>query len=268
MNEKILCKKIRDLICRERDEKLISYGIPDVINRNTPDVDYKFTTDKNIYVIEHTLIESFEYQIQDDEDFSSTFSDLQTEFEDKFRKDGCYLLIFPINSLKKIQSKRRNNILQSLKKWILNNAPRLRSPSMKINNLNAIDETPPGVPFKVSLRFLPGNNGKFLIGRFSPDNLEKKREVRIRKAIHRKSEKLKKAKGKNGISIMAFEYDDISLGNYVEISSIILKEYDNLPDLKPDNIYLVNTSIDNYWVLYRIVENGINCKYFNRIEPF
>jgi hypothetical protein len=77
-----------------------------------------------------------------------------------------------------------------VKEWVLAYADGLKDGS-------AITAAPPGVPFPVTLLRRHSDASVLLISRFTPDDLDEKRQTRVQQAIDRKYRKLAKEKTKD-----------------------------------------------------------------------
>lgn len=203
------------------------------------DIDSRFESDTKKFVMEHTLIESYLEQISDNHQFDNLFEPLKNELSGTLPAPGHYILCVKTGAVKGI--KNESWVRKNLSQWLREKAPvlKLRSPSQPSNFY--IREMPQGVPFEVALYRFPGKDGEFFISFFSPENLEEERRVRIRKALDDKCPKLLAARGNDKTSVLVLEYNDISLGNYVDIGNVLVQELSLRQNDIPDEIYLVWT---------------------------
>jgi len=164
---------------------------------------------------------------------------------------GHYTLSVAPRSVNGVKYSESFNIRESLKSWIKSKAPNLLIGSPSTAPKHFIREIPPGVPFEVKLYRWPRRDGQFFISRSEPDELEKQRRLRIRRALDDKCPKLQKERGNDRISVLILESDDMALANHAVIAqAVILELSDRKVDL-PDEVYLIETEIKPWevWIL-------------------
>ena len=250
-HENEICKAVLDTF----DTPFEILGKPDNDIREKKAVDFYGTISNQTFYLEHTLIESYPNQIEDDKQIEFLFS-LQTELEGKLPMYGNYHLVLAPNSLKGF--KNNENIKNVLRNWILKNAKTLELGSPAIAPHHFLRETPIGLPFEVTLYRFQRGYGKLIIMRDKPETLESKRLKRIKTAIHKKCPKLRESKNSNqDLSLLVLESNDIALANHMLIGDSLVNIFRELEkELIPDEIFLVMTDT-NPWNVFQLID-----KYF------
>jgi len=217
-------------------------------DNNQPSVDRLVKCSGLEIVLEHTLIESYPEQIADHCRIKELLGHVKSEVEGQLPIPGHYELSLAVGAVK--GAKDTKSIQRALIRWIENEAPSLLIGSPDVAPRHCTTEKPAGVPFEVTLYRWPGNDGKFYFSLIAPENLEAKRAQRIREALEKKCPKLHNARGKERVSILLLEADDISLGNHLQINKALTDELSSRNDV-PDDIYLVSTELEEWcvWIL-------------------
>jgi len=252
-HEKQVCDTIIHFITKRKNLTINKICYPDKEKRNSaPSVDRIIKCCGSEIVLEHTLIESYSEQITDSKRVANLLGPLRIKLTGQLPKPGHYELLIDAGAVK--GAKDTKNIQTALIKWIKEKAPLLQVGSPNVAPAHYIREKPAGVPFEATLYRFPRHDGELWIKLLAPNNLESKRKKRIRKAFDDKCPKLFKAREGNRISILLLEYDDIFLGNDLEIGQDIIEELTSRNDV-PDEIYLVDTCITKWSV--SVLKEGI-----------
>ena len=120
--------------------------------------------------------------------------------------------------------------------------------------------TPPSFPYEIELvrtthwKSAPRFNGKLPVARLSPDNVEAKRKSRIEAALDRKCPKLLRCMREGVRTVLVLENADFFLSNDMLIRECLLDLIQDRDDL-PNEIYLVETSLDDVWTV-RCMKHG------------
>jgi hypothetical protein len=233
---------------KRRNEVFSDVEMPDEMERERQAVDLAFQSTYGKFVMEHTQIESFPEQILDGIRLINILSPLEARLQNTLPVPGHYQLAIEVGALKRVKDAER--LRQFLTDWIIKTAPLLKTHPISDR---CIKETPPGVPFPVLLCRYPGLDGRFILCRYSPKELEKERRVRLDKAINDKCPKLHGAKGE-ATSILVLESDDIALANHDLIAEAVKDQFRE-EDLLPDEIYLVETE-EEPWLITVLKEGA------------
>ncbi len=98
------------------------------------------------------------------------------------------------------------------------------------------------------------------------NDLERERQKRIGDALKTKFPKLSKAKKEvGGISVIVLESNDIALANNALIAAALINELDKKQEDIPDEIYLVETELQNTWYI-TILKEGRSL--FSQIDNY
>jgi hypothetical protein len=254
MHEDKVCDTIVHFIAKRKNLIIDKICYPDKDKKdNTPSVDRLIKCLGVEILLEHTLIESYPEQIADSKRVANLLGPLRRKLAGKLPTPGHYQLSINVGAVK--GAKDTESIQTALLKWIKEKAPLLKVGSPNVAPAHYIREKPLGVPFEVTLYRFSRRDGEFWIILNAPENLQKKRRQRIRKALEEKCPKLHEARGNKRISVLLLEYDDIFLGNDLVISQDIIAELPSRNDV-PDEIYLIDTCITRWSV--SVVKEGVS----------
>lgn len=245
-----VCQSVLNFVSLRSGQPLSNLKEPDKEERQKAAVDYSFCCGKQDYVMEHTLVESLPDQIQDDRQFMDLLGPLENELNGKLPLPGHYKMTVNFGAVKGARNKVQ--IQGLIKTWVLQNAGRLEIGSPATASRHFVTAKPDGVPFEITLyRWgnLDGLEGRFLIQRFVPEDLEEKRRERIRIALDAKCKKLAASKGENRKSILVLESNDIALANAVDIGKALTLELQRADLQIPDEIYSIGTETP-HWVIW------------------
>lgn len=262
-HRKRVCLEVIHLMGERKRELFSGLGWPDEKERAKKAVDVNFSGEGSKYVMEHTQIESFPKQIADGVRIMQLLYPLEKSLSDCLPGPGHYQLSVVFGAIE--GSMDYDKIRSILEKWIREKVLTLEIGSPVTAPRHCLRETPPGLPFEVSLYRWPGRDGVFRIYCFVPEKINERRRERIKIALEDKCPKLKFAKiNADAKSILVFESNDIALGNYVDIATAVIEEISKRSDDIPDEIYLVETEIDP-WVIWVLKEGQI--QFPNVINP-
>jgi hypothetical protein len=247
-----VCKIALDLIEKRKGIKLGQVSFPDEQEHNEQAVDTLSEYDGGRIVMEHTTIESYIEQIEDNVRIWRLLKPLEKILENKLSKPGHYDLVVDVGATK--GAKNTESINNNLIYWIKTTAPLLKIGSPRTAPDHYRKEKPKGVPFEVSLYRWEGNGGKFFIMLNCPEDVEAQRKERIKVAFESKCPKLAKTKQDGDISVLLLELDDISLGNPMSVAQDV---QEILPKQKyiPDEIYLIRTELEK-WEVFVLKEGN------------
>ncbi len=225
-----------------------------------PPVELRLKLGTQEYVIEHTRIEPFENQIKTGLVFKQINDYIKGRLSDTLPGSAYYELHFPIKCLPE-KKEKRNQALNNLIEWIRTNAQCLHERNSgrirPVRSLYRSDDRIQGRPmgFNCAIELLrwpdaahigrkPGYLGTKLI---SPNDLEDLRIDRLRRAFSKKSPKLQDCKAEGARTVLVLESDDIALTSFGLIGNQLPKLLAEHTDA-PDEIYLVETYINPWWV--------------------
>lgn len=252
-------------------------------NRIGPPVELRLKLGAQEYAVEHTLIEAFPHQIQLDQEFGHFIEPVIDELSGTLPGPGVYHIYFPIDARLGVNANQLDEVRREFIEWVREQAHRLheKNPDQPTRDRNphGFDDRyqakPPGFDYEVTLQreahwsLSPQHDGVLLPMRFAPEDVEKQRPARLRKALEDKCPKLQRCKEEGARTVLVLEDHDISLSNHVLIAgglAGLLEECANLPD----EIYLVETAVRTWAVRALKFEDnfcpGDDCATFDSAE--
>ena len=186
---------------------------------------------------------------------------------------GHYQLSIEIGILKGVKVKKIDKIRDKIESWVYAKAPSLAVGSPQTTPRHCVSEIFQDIPFKITLYrwepLSPARDGKLSISRFMTNDLENKRQDRIKKAINKKCPKLLAAKNQgNGFkSVLILESNDLALANFSFIGKAFIKEIINCDNEVPDFVYLVETGISP-WVVWILKDRLRNFPNISDMGPY
>lgn len=240
-HERQVCEAIVRLIEFRREATRSDEVRPEDLNRKDESVELAFKIQGIQFVLEHTLIESYPKQIAEHHQLNELVGPLIRSLDGQMPIPGRYELWLHTGAVQGVSGAEK--IRAALKEWVLTHANGLICPQTNPSPPgNSIRGRPAGVPFEVTLSRWASLDGRLMLGLYCPPNLEDLRNERAKKALDDKCPKLQTAKGTDGISVLVLEWNDIQLGNCVNISQAVKSQFLGRHDT-PDEIYLVDTTI-------------------------
>jgi len=238
-NEQRVCKAVMQLVADRRGERITSAQQVDVAVRDRPAVEWVFDTPTAKFAVEHTRIESFSNQIAEGKLFAQLLGPLEAELAGKL--PGAFFLIVDVAAAR-APGTQHAQIRRVLSEWILAKGAALDSEEQSGPDGNCdISETPPGVPFEVTLHRDADYDSRLFIMQNLSGDLERLQRDRIRTALARKCPKLLQATKEGRVSVLILESDDVALANRRAITKAIVAELSARDDT-PDMVIWARTS--------------------------
>lgn len=199
---------------------------PDKENRNSADID----AIAGSFAIEHTSIDTLPDQRRDSDWFMQAVGGLEQELPQK----QSLRLNITIEYDAVTKGQDWASIRQSLKNWIIDDAPRLEDGRHILDSL-------PGIPFRLHVKKASDRPPGVFFSRFEPhdDTLH----TRIHDLFERKAEKLSKYHAEGQTTVLLVESDDIALMNEIKLHDAIRKAYPENPPAGVDQIWYADTTI-------------------------
>lgn len=234
----------------------------------TPPVDLRMSLGAQQYAIEHTQIEAFAGQIGTEEVFRRFIEPVREELSGTLPGPALYTLVFPLDSRIEARARKLDDIRSDFICWLRERCQELNGEcperptriSRPSGHTCEWRGTPPSFPYEVKIvrethwarssRF----DGKLQLDRPSPNNLEAKRLLRIRTAFDKKCQKLLLCMREGVRTVLVLESADLFLSNEMLIVDCLLDIIRDQDDL-PNEIYLVETSLDDVWTV-RCMQHG------------
>ena len=266
---KVCAAVVRTLETRTGVTRTNMYRPEDQTDRQGSRVELCLTLGKTVYAIEHTRIEAFRNQIKRGVKFALLVRPVIAELNKKLPGPALYDLILPLDRHIKVNTRQLRRIQDALACWIRENAEELNktildraSPNSPQRDLrDCVEGSPPCFPFSVMLAcqvLQPVSGlepGEIRASRIAPesDELEKSRAEALLNSLNDKCPNLhnfkteKEYQGDEARSVLVLESDDIALTNDIVVAEKIPGLLAGRLDV-PDEIYLVETEIDTWWV--------------------
>ena len=199
---------------------------PDTTNRDSPDID----AIAGPFAIEHTRIDTLPNQSRNDDWLMKVISDLEQNLNPlQFN----LVVSFEYNAI--VKGQNWTAIKKALKRWIIQDAPRLIDSRHVINNIL-------GIPFKLDVHKEPCSPGRLSFRRNKPK--DSTLPSRIKGLFDRKAEKLTKYQGCGKTTLLLIESYDAALMNESKMVTAIRDAYPNgIPSSVDKFWYAPNTSI-------------------------
>ena len=226
-----------------------------------PPVDFRLKLGDQEYAIEHTLVESFENQVEASVTFHQINNCLRQKLSDTLPKPAYYQLHLPVEIRLPKRKKKRDQTLDNLVEWVRVSACRLheRNANRFIRTWipylsdDRIQGTPEGINCPIELLRWPGavlirrKPGHLDVMFIDPPALEDLRADRLRRALAKKCPKLKACKAERTRTILVLENPDIALSDFSVIGDQLSTLLAARTDV-PDEVYLVETHSNLWWV--------------------
>lgn len=222
---------------------------PERDQHNIP-VELTCTVGGRLCAFEHTGIEPFPGQIECAQHSRDLFGPLVERLAGVMPSQESFELHVPIDATEGLKRGQIPGIQDAIVRWVQETAPALPiapygryvTPIRKVSV--------PGVPFQITLHRLAAigpMRGRFHVVHVVSADLEAERRSRISAACAKKFGKLAEWKKRYGArSILVLEENDIQLTNAQLVAdALAVAERDR--DDRPDEVYLVSTSIDDLW---------------------
>lgn len=214
-----------------------------------------------VFAFEHTGLEPFDGRIAIEA--KHHLEPLRTKYLGKIPHGELWDLQVPAGATLKLKEPRIREILSILDTWIAMEGPRapLAPLGQKVTPIER--DADDRVPFKIKLyRSAIVGPGLFLTSHLV-NQLEDSRTARIERACRAKYPKLEKWKRRGARTVLVLEENDIQLTNAIEVCRSLLEVEKSL-QFVPDEVYLVTTSIDPWYVWFIRVDNR---SFFDLSDP-
>lgn len=262
-NEGKACDAIVRLLEKWTGETRVGIRHPEK-DGDGPPVELRLKLGTQEYAIEHTRIEPFENQIETDLVLKKISDYLRERLSASLPGSAYYELHLPVNVRLPKKKKKRDQALNNLVEWIQTNAEclhernlgRTRSARSPIWSDDYVQDTPTGFnciiellrwPDAAPIRRRPGSLRMRLYCPNDFSDLEDRRIDRLRRAFSKKSPKLQKCKKEGARTVLVLESGDIARTRFDLIGNLLPKLLAEHTDA-PDEIYLVETGINPWWV--------------------
>lgn len=238
-------------------------------DRSGPPVECRVEIGDVRFAIEHTLIEPFERFVEGNHHFDAFAAPLRSTLDGTLPRPGFYKLHFPLEPLTGIHRRKHEEMRAAIEAWVrsaaeelADAAPRRRSRihapfGDKGEKRGAIHGIDLHLTREVSWAQSGAYDGRIGFVRVlqGAPGLEALRFERIARALARKCPKLALCKMQGDESILVLEWNDFSLTNEFLIANAVKDALGERDDW-PDQILIVDTTIEDNWNLIELLNQG------------
>ena len=261
--ESKVCDAVVRVVEKRTGESRADVRFPEE-DRWGPLVDLRLIIGTQEYAIEHTRIEPFEKQIKTSLELSEIRVYIERNLLESLPEPAYYELQVPIGFCLPVKKKERALALKNLVDWIRESAECLYVRNLHrtgpIRRPHWSDDHVKGRPegFNCEIELLrwsdavlirrkPGYLGFRLFCPREFSDLEDRRYDRLTRAFSRKLPKLQKCKAAGARTVLVLETRDRNHTRFDQIGNGLPRLLAEHPDT-PDEIYLVVTETDQWWV--------------------
>ncbi len=266
-HERKICDAVTRILEQRTCKTRANTRVPER-DRIGPPVEYRFELGDQHYALEHTLVEPFEDEMQIGAHFHDFIQPIQVEIGQTLPRPGTYYAVFPLNPSAGMKPNDRAEARRVVIEWLKGKALELygRKSQMGPDDRYGEDlhlcERPPGLNFEIAVsrslfRDIPPNaGGRLFISRFAPQNHEGLRKERIKRSLDDKCPKLLRCKTEGASTVLILENRDISLTNHALVGTALEESAARRHDI-PDEIFYVDTTIEERWTVWLLYRNGV-----------
>jgi hypothetical protein len=226
-----VCDFVREILEQRTGESLAISGFPDTENRPSQAVEQLWDGPSHRYAVEHTRIESYTRQIENNTQIERLLLPVRQALESNL--PGTFVLSVRAGEVKLARSKHRR-AQEEMIRLILSEAV-----TMGIDEKRLIQS--PSLPFSFALHRRHALNSTLLLHCLIEGDSDGLRIERVKRALADKCPKLlSTAKVDNRTSVLILESDDFQLANAFAIFAALNALLPTLPET-PDIIVLVET---------------------------
>lgn len=205
------------------------------------------------YALEHTWLQAYVEDASDSAAFQRFIVPLEARLTGRLPIPGHYDLVFPIDAGRRLPvGKHRAAAIRAIENWVLEIAPELTFERPG----NSVSAQPIRVPFFVELQrhsYFPDWAGKLFVKRWGPTSFDSDRfrKLVLRNAFDRKCPKLNKSRSSGWTTVLVLELDNIALSEPTAVLNDLRPIAQDFASI-PDEIYLVETEMDNEWLIWPV----------------
>lgn len=249
-NEGKSCDAVISLIEAREGAVRMNVRFPDKEDRVKPQPEVVCEIGGQIYAFEHTCIEPFSGHYKLQQEASRKLQPIRDALDGNLPPGERFQLHIPAKAMEGLKGRGLEKVQRSIVDWVIHVGPSLQIAAIgryitPIQKVLLCD-----FPFEVSLRrsATDGRPGSFNIIH-EVATVEEQRFERIQSGYNKKVPKIEQWRQDSGArSILIFEDNDNQLTNPPLVADAVIRiEQESLQ--KPDEIYLVTTSIDDTWYI-------------------
>lgn len=223
--DQVLALAVAELIAAYRGGGQVRVvAVPERDDRTNPAVELITADAVGTLAIEHTLIEPYSGQIQDNYQISPYAETLPTMLAGRLPAGSRFDLNLDVRAVNGI--KPTQETLDAIAEWTVATAPLLEDGRPGIGGRHMSKGAPPDLPCTITLARWPRDVDDVLpevsIGWWRPPDLEERRRERLAVALGKKLPKITAAEVEGHQGVLVIESDDIQLSNAVDIHVALL----------------------------------------------
>jgi hypothetical protein len=209
-----------------------------------------------LYALEHTGVEPFGGHVRLQAEAERDFGPIYAGVAGHLPSGDLFELHVPARAMQALDRRRRVTVQGAIVAWVVSKAPTVvRSPIARYAT-SIVRETPPGIPFEVSLhRFARPAwfDRNFTISHIvASATAGAERDERLKQACVGKFPKLAQWKARAAArTVLVLEDNDLQLSNPQVIYEALAKAERRLAD-RPDEVHLVVTCVEPEWWHFRL----------------
>lgn len=234
--DQLIALAVAELIAAQRGGgQVVVVALPDRDDRTNPAVELIAADAVGTLAIEHTLIEPYPGQIQDNHQIRPYAQTLPTMLAGRLPAGSRFDLNLDVRVVNGI--KPTQETLDAIAEWAVAIAPLLEEGRPGIGGRHMARNGPPDLPFPITIARWPHDVDDVLpelsIGWWRPPDLEERRRERLSVALRKKLPKITAAEAEGHQGVLVIESDDIQLSNFVDIRAALLAAAEKVDDPLP-----------------------------------
>jgi hypothetical protein len=228
--------------------------VPDAVDRTRPAIDLVGHDSIGAICLEHTLIEAYEGQVNDNRRGREVSDRLAERLTDGLEQPGTYTIGINTGDLASLRRKDVDTTINDLEAWArIQSLPVPVVPSIVPNHVASEAGILRVRATLYRLRCSPEDDGKVRVALLRDSTLEGQRAARIRKALVDKLPKLEDAREDGSTTALVLEMNDYVLSNRVEVARVFYVTALSLDIQLPDIVILADTGAgDGAWMDYMV----------------
>ena len=210
-------------------------AVPERDDRTNPAVELITADAVGTLAIEHTLIEPYPGQIQDNHQVRSYAETLPTMLAGRLPAGSRFDLNLDVRVVNGVNPTQET--LDAIAEWAVATAPLLEDGRPGIGGRHMAKGGPPDLPFTITLARWPREVDDVLpevsLGWWRPPDLEELRRERLSVALRKKLPKIAAAEVEGHQGVLVLESEDIQLSNSIDIRAALLAAAAEVEDPLP-----------------------------------
>ena len=219
-----VCAFAREILAVRTRETIEVTERPELVHRSIPAVEELWTSSSRRYAVEHTRLESFDGQIENEARLRRMIMPVRETLAD--RLPGTYVLTVLVSETKDARASYAQ-LQEEIVRLTLERAPQMQDGQAVVLQSDRL-------PFGVQLRRRNGRGSKVFVHCVIPGEGEELRVARVRRAFDDKCPKLAAWSVDGRVSVLVLEANDIQLSNVFlvwEAVKAVIAERTDVPDV-------------------------------------